>query len=107
MPLCNGDRTSSKHVDDNTNAADGHEHKVELHATASNDTTSASTVVDVNERLCPSSVTGDCHGSPSTDAEDISSSRSFTNDASLSSSEASSLPQFAPEEIGRSVVAQL
>jgi len=102
VPLCNGENTVT--VDDNSNTADRHDSKVESQATTSNSTASTSDV-DVHERLLPSSVVGDCHGSPSTDA-DISSSRSFTNDTSTSSGEASLLPQLASEDIGQSVVAQ-
>jgi len=105
VPLCNGERIPSKPVDDNTNSVDGHESKTESPATASDDTASTS-VVDVNERLRPSSVVVECHSLPATDA-DISSSRSSTNDTSLSSGKVSSLPQLASSgDIGQSVVAQ-
>ena len=101
VPLCNGDRTLSKPVDGNTNTTDGRDYK----AAESHDAASAS-VVDVNERLRPSSVASDCN-SPSADADVSSSSRSFTSNANPSSREAVPLlPQLASDDIGRSVIAR-
>lgn len=105
VPLCNGEKTATKTVDDNTNTAGGLECKVESQATTSNNTAASTSVVNVNERLLPSSVVGDCHTSLSTDA-DISSSRSFTNDTSLSSGDEFSLPQLASEDTSQSVLGQ-
>lgn len=101
VPLCNGDRTLSNPVDRNTNTTDGHDYK----AAESHDAASAS-VVNVNERLRPSSVASDCNSS-SADADVSSSSRSFTSNANPSSREAAPLlPQLASDDIGRSVIAR-
>jgi len=101
VPLCNGDRTLSNPVDRNTNTTDGHDYKT----AESHDAASAS-VVNVNERLRPSSVASDCNSS-SADADVSSSSRSFTSNANPSSREdAPLLPQLASDDIGRSVIAR-
>jgi len=92
VPLCNGEKTVSKSDD----SAEKRGCDVNSQATPAANDAASSSDVNVNERLL-----GD--GLPSTDT---SLSRSSLNDSSLPSSEATSLPQLASEDVGHSVVAQ-